>query len=343
MTVGHFDVYAKTVKFSLALDGRDLQAARPKPPENLFSRGIALGGEMSVDAKTIQIFLPDGEPRGVRIAEITTRIVQAIQVPRARLERIMNRPEMDFVGVYFLFGDSEERIKPLAYVGQTEDLRTRLKNHNTNKEFWKTAVVLISRTASFTSAHLRYLEWHAIGQATAAGRYALDNGNSGSKPFITEPMEADVLDAFDTGSVLLSTLGFPLFEPVAGSTRADEEQVEFYVSGPDAKASGRLVPDGFVVFKGAMARTEIVPSALRVISPKRQAMVASGVLVAEGASLRLTEDTLFDSPSGAAMLVLGRTSNGWADWKTIDGRTLHEVERSEALVEQAADVVAIDS
>ena len=28
-------------------------------------------------AKTIQIYLPTGEPRGIRIAEITTRIVQA--------------------------------------------------------------------------------------------------------------------------------------------------------------------------------------------------------------------------------------------------------------------------
>lgn len=286
---------------------------------------------MPIDAKTIQIFLPDGEPRGVRIAEITTRIVQAIQIPRARLERIMSRPEMDFVGVYFLFGDSEEQVKPLAYIGQTEDLRVRLKSHNVNKEFWKTAVVLISRTASFTSAHLRYLEWHAIGQATEAGRYVLENGNTGSKPFVTEPMKADVLDAFDTGSVLLSTLGYPVFEPVAGSTRADEEQLVFQVVGPDARASGRLVADGFVVFKGAVARAEIVPSAQKLIAPKRQAMLANGVLVAEGMSLRLTEDALFDSPSGAAMLVLGRTSNGWADWKTIDGRTLHEVERSAAV------------
>jgi hypothetical protein len=31
---------------------------------------------MTVDAKTIQIYLPDGQPRGVRIAEITTRISQ---------------------------------------------------------------------------------------------------------------------------------------------------------------------------------------------------------------------------------------------------------------------------
>lgn len=33
--------------------------------------------------RTIQIFLPDGNPRGVRIAEITSRNVKVVLVPRA--------------------------------------------------------------------------------------------------------------------------------------------------------------------------------------------------------------------------------------------------------------------
>jgi hypothetical protein len=31
---------------------------------------------MTATPKTIQIFLPGGDPRGIRVAEITTRIVQ---------------------------------------------------------------------------------------------------------------------------------------------------------------------------------------------------------------------------------------------------------------------------
>jgi hypothetical protein len=285
---------------------------------------------MAVDAKTIQIFLPEGEPRGIRIAEITTRIVQAVQVPRARLDRIMKRPELDHTGVYFLFGESDEKVKPLAYIGQTEDLRARLKHHHGNKEFWTTAVLLISRTDSFTLAHIRYLEWHAIKQAEEAGRYNLDNGNAGSKPFITEPMEADVLDAFETGSVLLSVLGFPLFDPVAGKAASIAHEATFFCNGPDAKATGRLVEDGFVVLKGSTARTETVPSVHKYMLTKRQAMINDGVLAAEGPSLRFTEDYLFESPSGAAMLVLGRTANGWNEWKAANGQTLHEVERAES-------------
>ena len=34
--------------------------------------------------QTIQIFLPAGDPRGMRVAEITTRIVRVIEVPRSQ-------------------------------------------------------------------------------------------------------------------------------------------------------------------------------------------------------------------------------------------------------------------
>ena len=37
-------------------------------------------------AKTIQIFLPDGNPRGVKLAQITSRTVLAVHVSRSMLE-----------------------------------------------------------------------------------------------------------------------------------------------------------------------------------------------------------------------------------------------------------------
>ncbi len=44
-------------------------------------------------AKTIQIFLPSGDPACLRIAELTTDIVQAIAVPRSGLDLFFARPE----------------------------------------------------------------------------------------------------------------------------------------------------------------------------------------------------------------------------------------------------------
>ena len=40
-----------------------------------------------------------------------------------------------------------------------------------------------------------------------------------------------------------------------------------------------------------------------------------------------SRDHLFSSPSMAAMAVMGRSANGWVEWKTMDGRTLDAVKR----------------
>ncbi len=85
--------------------------------------------------KTIQIFLPDSNPRSIRIAEITSRTVQAILIPRQKLDDASARNELTNVGIYFLIGETDDG-SPLLYVGEAEEIITRLKTHNAKKEFW---------------------------------------------------------------------------------------------------------------------------------------------------------------------------------------------------------------
>ena len=277
-------------------------------------------------AKTIQIFLPAGEPRGIRIAEFTIRTVQAVLIPRSELSEAKKRSELDQIAVYFLFGDSDDSAKPIVYIGQTGDVRKRLDYHNSNKDFWRTAVLGISRTQNFTQAHIRYLEWYCVKKAKEIGRYALNNDQTPGKPFVTEPMEADILDAFETLSTLLSTLGYPVFEPFI----KDEAVEQFFLKGKDAEATGELVEDGFVVRAGATVRKEIVASATDSVTPMRAKLIEGGVMVEENGQYRFTQDYLFNTPSGAAAVVLGRTSNGWVDWKNAEGKTLHDVKRADS-------------
>ena len=44
----------------------------------------------------------------------------------------------------------------------------------------------------------------------------------------------------------------------------------------------------------------------------------------------LTEDYVFASPSTAAMVMLGRTSNGRVEWKTAAGQTLKALQTAGA-------------
>ena len=61
---------------------------------------------MTATPKTIQIFLPSGEPHGIRVAEITTRIIQLIEVPRSLLANFLAMEQSSQVGVYFLIGEA---------------------------------------------------------------------------------------------------------------------------------------------------------------------------------------------------------------------------------------------
>ena len=190
--------------------------------------------------QTIQIFLPLGDPRGLRIAEITTRIVQLIEVPRPQLDVFLAMPESEQVAVYFLFGQSEDGAEPKVYIGQTGDLRKRLASHNKDKDFWQRALVLISRTGSLTQTHGLFLEWQCIQAARQAGRYVTENGTAGTRPHTPAPLEADCMEIFDTGRTLLATLGHPIFDPVANPAGPAGEAELFHCRRAGTDARGGL-------------------------------------------------------------------------------------------------------
>lgn len=286
-------------------------------------------------AKTIQIYLPTGEPRGIRIAEITTRIVKAVLIPRSDLPQGKLRKELDLPGIYFLFGEDEDGAKPIVYIGQTEDARKRLDSHNKTKTFWKTAIFCVSKTQNFTQAHIRYLEWYCMQRAKEVARYTLDNGQvPDNATYVPEPMEAELLDVFETISTLVSTLGYPVFEPVAKQSSAS---ITFYCRGGGSDGKGELVEDGFVVHEGSKARMEVVTSAMSSVTPQREKLLAAGVIEERNGEYVFTQDYLFTSPSTAAAVVLGRTANGWVEWKDKTGATLSEVHRDTDDGEELAD------
>ena len=123
--------------------------------------------------KTIQIFLPDGNPRGVKIADITSRTIQTLLIPRPSIDDAAKRPEVQNVGIYFLIGAAEDGAKPVLYIGEAENCLVRLKQHHKSKEFWTTALVATSKTQFFTKSHIKYLEWYCYEAAKTANRYIL--------------------------------------------------------------------------------------------------------------------------------------------------------------------------
>jgi hypothetical protein len=280
---------------------------------------------MTSTPKTIQIFLPSGDPHGIRIAEITTRIVQVFEVPRLLLADFLKTPESQQVALYFLIGQVDDGANPRVYIGQTGDLRARLTKHNKDKGFWERVLVLISRTNSLTQTHALYLEWFCLQSVRKAERYVDDNGNAGSKPHTPAPMEADCMEIFETGKTLLSTLGYPVFDPIR--QQSSNSQI-FYCKGPNADGRGLYTPEGFVVLKGSTGRLVEVQSLKDTpMSALRERLVESEIVKVTGGKLVFQKDHLFRSPSTAAMAVLGRNANGWQEWKDKEGKTLDTLKR----------------
>jgi hypothetical protein len=280
---------------------------------------------MNTRPQTIQIFLPDGNPQGVRIAEITNRTVKAILFPRNQFDYILTRNELSNVGFYFLFGESEIG-KSLVYIGEAEDCAVRLSQHQRNKDFWNYAVVIISKTNAFTKTHIKFLEHISIKKTQGVNRWQLENSVNTSMPFVTESMEADMLDCFETTKVLLSTLGFPLFDSISRDSSRISEDI-YKMKSKEAIAEGNLIDEGFVVYKGSKVVKETLPSCHKYMIDLRNKLIDNGTLSLYGKVYIFTEDYVFSSPSTAGGIVSGRPTNGWTTWKNTNGKTLDEMKR----------------
>lgn len=274
-------------------------------------------------AKTIQIFLPDGNPRSVKIAEITSRTIQTMLIPRSQLEFASTRNELNNVGIYFLIGNPDENSKPLLYIGEAEVCLNRLKQQNKSKDFWDIALVVISKTQYFTKTHIKYLEWFCHTEAEKIARYRLENSTIPSKPYISESMEADLLDNYETIKILVSTLGYPIFDQI----KKPEKKDILLCKGKDGLAEGEYTEDGLIVFAGSKCNLKESRTAGTWVIGMRQKLIDSGILVQKDNIYAFTADHIFSSPSAAAAVVLARRANGWIEWKYKNGKTLDEVKR----------------
>jgi len=272
-------------------------------------------------ARTIQIFLPSGDPAGIRIAEQTTSIIRLIEVPRSDISEFIKTPESKQVGLYFLVsGESNDEL----YIGQTGDVGVRLMQHHKNEsKDWERALVLVSLTNNLTQTHVLYLESLSIEKARECQRYELLNGNGGQKPYTPIPLKADCDEIHEIGSLLLATLGYPIFESLTESKGEDDSEF-FYCSRSGVSAKGVYTNEGMVIIKGSSAPFLTKRKDKQRHTEHRDKLLAKGVLKKEDDTFVFQRDYLFKTPSGASSILVLSSSNGWVDWKTKTGVTLHD-------------------
>lgn len=282
-----------------------------------------------MDSIHIGLFIPGGDPKGLRTAEIKGWTGWAIAAPRTEFELLTKREELERSGVYVLLGTDPESGRPQAYVGEAEVVRDRLKQHR-GREFWVSVIVFVSKDENLTKAHIRYLEGKLIEEARAVGRALVENGvSSGAR--LPEADRADMQQFLARIRQLLPVLGSDLLTPIASGESLPNRERVLYCRRNDVEAMGQRTPNGFVVFKGSQAILEDRPALERnspSIVAQRKQMRADGTLCPKGETLEFQRDVEFTSPSAAALVVFGSNANGLIEWRDISGRTLKGIEDS---------------
>lgn len=149
---------------------------------------------MASDGFTIRIFVPDGDPEGVRMIHRMASTGLGITFPRVQWPTIKTRPEFQRAGVYVLSGyATEDTDLPTLYIGQGDGVLDRIENHHAAKDFWDWGFAFVTKStdSGFNRAHITWLEHMLITRARRAGRSHLNNGNTPAEPTLSEADKAD--------------------------------------------------------------------------------------------------------------------------------------------------------
>lgn len=176
------------------------------------------------DPFTIRIFVPEGDPEGIRIIDRLSSTGIFFTFPRTKWEQVKSREEFSKAGIYILNGYAEpEDELPTVYVGQADVVRNRIDQHYKNKDFWDKAIIFVSAN-KMNATHAKWLEYALIKQALVAHQSKLDNGNSPQEPNISESEKADMKVFLKEIYQTLPLVGMNAFEIPKTIARPDKKQ-----------------------------------------------------------------------------------------------------------------------
>ncbi len=271
--------------------------------------------------KTVTTYLVDGDPKGTRYAFISNKICQMFVVPRSNLDYLDKQKKLHKPAFYVLIGE-DEMAKPQAYIGETENFKERVKDHDQKKTFWQKALIFVSKDADMTKTDVQYLEFLAVQQAKHINRYGLqENKQTPKEPNLPEYQKDAMDEFFEDIKFLTSFIGISIFE-----TAPVNQLPVFHFKRRGANARGVYDGNGFTVLRESVLSKDAVNSCHAIA--RREMIIKDYSQINDNGNPVLTSDISFSSPSTAAGICGGCSSNGWVEWKNDKGQTLDEVYRN---------------
>lgn len=294
--------------------------------------------------KTIKLYISGEEQKNLKSAELSNWSGKAFIGSRKNVPIIQKMEELSSPGIYFLISKNLTDTQITLYVGEADEVNSRLRNHLSGKDWWDTFVCFISKDGNLTKAHVRYLEKRFY-QIAKENTTAFDLQNSSEPPGSKLPQsDIDDLEEYLKNMIfVLQNLGLLDF----AKTSDQEDKIKtktseiFYlnlttdrIDENKNQLQGKLIitQDGYRLLKGSfIEKTERQSFHTHCYYPLRKKIEDEKYLEEskyEGVYL-LKEDVDFNSPSAAASVVKNRATNGPKEWKNSSGMTLDEFETKE--------------
>lgn len=181
----------------------------------------------------IRVFVPTGDPDGLRIVEKSNWPGVGVVFHRTNYKEVVNRAEFDKMGVYVLIGTSDGSLLPTIYFGEGDPVKSRLNQHYVKKNFGDWAVLFVAKDDSLNKAHVQHLESRLLALAREAKQCNLDNGQGALAPTLSEAEIALAEGFLHEILSIFPLLGLSVFEKtVAVTTPSDLLTIDSKVSRP---------------------------------------------------------------------------------------------------------------
>ena len=273
--------------------------------------------------RSVKIFLAEGSATGIVTAEIINWTGHTLAAPRTRLDAALKREELKRTGIYILYSDSFGGDLPAVYVGEGDDISSRLRSHSrdSDKDYWDRFIAVTSKDMNLTKAHVKYLEGRLLALLADAKKCELKNKTEPSFDRLPEADISDMESFLEELQLILPVIGVDFFRKPQVRQDQDssltEPRVRFTLQHPakGIRASAVEVDGEFIVLAGAIGSLTAAASFSEKMKSLRDQAFESGRAAKSNDNVfTLLEDFAFSSPSAASVFLFGTSRNGRTDW-----------------------------
>lgn len=179
----------------------------------------------------------------------------------------------------------------------------------------------MSQDNSLNKAHIKYIENKLYTKANEVGRYEIDQITP-TKSSLDDADEIRAIKFLEKVILLTSVYGYHMFDEILSDENNNENNKLLYLNNNNIEyAKGILTDEGFVILKGSKIKENISnslsPSLIKYAERERSSKdIKDNIFI---------NNHLCSTPSMAAVIILGRNSNGYNEWKNKDGIKLKDL------------------